>query len=41
VRDGQIAVWRDSFDWLDVTVANVRGFLGLLSPGLNRTMPEG
>ena len=41
VRDGQIAVWRDSFDWLDVTVANVRGLLGLLSPSLNRTMPEG
>jgi limonene-1,2-epoxide hydrolase len=41
VRDDQIAVWRDSFDWLDVTVANVRGLLGLLSPTLNRTMPEG
>ncbi len=41
VRDGQIAVWRDSFDWLDVTVANVRGVLGLLSPSLNRTMPDG
>ena len=23
VRDGQIAVWRDSFDWLDVTIANL------------------
>jgi limonene-1,2-epoxide hydrolase len=41
VRDGQIAVWRDSFDWLDVTVGNVRALLGLISPSLNRTMPEG
>ncbi len=41
VRDGQIAVWRDSFDWLDVTVGNVRALLGLISPSLNRRMPEG
>jgi limonene-1,2-epoxide hydrolase len=40
VRDGQIAVWRDSFDWLDVTVGNVRALLGLMWPSLNRTMPE-
>ncbi|HMS72149.1 MAG TPA: limonene-1,2-epoxide hydrolase family protein, partial [Baekduia sp.] len=25
VRDGKIAVWRDSFDWLDITVSIVRG----------------
>jgi limonene-1,2-epoxide hydrolase len=41
VREGQISVWRDSFDWLDVTVGNVRAVLGLLSPSLNRSMPEG
>jgi limonene-1,2-epoxide hydrolase len=40
VLDGQISVWRDSFDWLDVTVANVRAVLGLFSPSLNRSMPE-
>jgi limonene-1,2-epoxide hydrolase len=40
VQDGQIAVWRDSFDWLDVTIGNVRGVLGLISPSLNRRMPE-
>ena len=39
VRDGRIAVWRDSFDWLDVTMGNVRGLLGLLSPALNRHWP--
>jgi len=37
--DGKIAVWRDSFDWLDVTIGNLRGLAGLLSPGLNRRMP--
>ena len=39
VRDGQIAVWRDSFDWLDVTIGNVRGLLGIVAPALNRRMP--
>jgi limonene-1,2-epoxide hydrolase len=37
--DGKIAVWRDSFDWLDVTIGNLRGLAGLISPGLNRRMP--
>ncbi len=39
VRDGKIAVWRDSFDWLDVTIGNLRGLLGLITPALNRRMP--
>jgi limonene-1,2-epoxide hydrolase len=38
-EDGKIAVWRDSFDWLDVTIGNLRGLAGLVSPGLNRRMP--
>ena len=38
--DGKITLWRDSFDWLDVTIANLRGLAGLVSPGLNRRMPE-
>ena len=38
--DGKIAVWRDSFDWLDVTIANLRGLAGLVSPGFNRRMPD-
>ena len=41
VRDEKIAVWRDSFDWLDVTLGNLRGLLGLVAPALNRRMPEG
>jgi limonene-1,2-epoxide hydrolase len=40
VIDGRISVWRDSFDWLDVTIGNVRGLVGLLAPGLNRALPE-
>ena len=38
--DAKIAVWRDSFDWLDVTIANLRGLAGLVSPGFNRRMPD-
>ena len=37
--DGKIAVWRDSFDWLDITIGNLRGLAGLVSPSLNRRMP--
>ena len=39
VDHGRIAVWRDSFDWLDVTIANLRGLAGLVAPTLNRRMP--
>jgi len=41
VPDGRIAVWRDSFDWLDVTVGNLRGLVGVVVPSLNRQMPAG
>ena len=37
--EGKIAVWRDSFDWLDVTIGNLRGLAGRASPSLNRQMP--
>lgn len=39
VRDGKIAVWRDSFDWADFTVGLLRGLAGGLSPRLNRPWP--
>lgn len=39
VRDGKIVTWRDSFDWLDVTIGTLRGVAGLVSPSLNRQMP--
>ena len=38
-RTGRSLVWRDSFDWLDVTIGNLRGLAGLVSPSLNRQMP--
>jgi limonene-1,2-epoxide hydrolase len=41
VRDGHITVWRDSFDWLDVSIGMLRGLLGLLTPALNRALPAG
>ena len=39
VRDGQIAIWRDHFDWFDITAGIARGLLGLAAPSLNRKMP--
>jgi limonene-1,2-epoxide hydrolase len=39
VRDGMIAVWRDSFDWLDFTVSVLRGAAGIVAPALNRSWP--
>jgi limonene-1,2-epoxide hydrolase len=39
VRDGRIAVWRDSFDWLDITVSVLRGAAGVVVPALNRSWP--
>lgn len=37
--DGKIAIWRDAFDWGDITVSLVRGLLGIAAPGLNRPWP--
>jgi limonene-1,2-epoxide hydrolase len=39
VRDGRIAVWRDSFDWADYGMSVVRGLAGMVSPRLNRRWP--
>lgn len=39
VRDGLIAVWRDSFDWGDITVGTLRGVLGAVVPALGRVPP--
>ena len=39
VRDGRIAVWRDSFDWADYGMSIVRGLAGMASPRLNRRWP--
>ena len=39
IRDGQIAVWRDSFDYADIAVGIVRGLAGILVPAINRQRP--
>jgi limonene-1,2-epoxide hydrolase len=39
VTGGQITLWRDSFDWLDVTLSVLRGVAGMLVPALNRPWP--
>jgi limonene-1,2-epoxide hydrolase len=40
VRDGLITVWRDSFDWLNITGATARGLLGVLVPALRAKAPS-
>ena len=39
VRDGQITLWRDAFDFLDCTRAALRGLLGALVPALRPGPP--
>jgi limonene-1,2-epoxide hydrolase len=39
IVDGRIAVWRDSFDWLNLTVGLIRALAGALVPALNRPWP--
>jgi limonene-1,2-epoxide hydrolase len=41
IVDGHIAVWRDSFDWFDLTVGFVRALAGVFIPSLNRPWPGG
>ncbi len=39
VHDGRIALWRDYFDWGNVTLATVRGLLGAVLPQLRAAPP--
>lgn len=39
VRDGRITVWRDSFDWLNITLASLRGLVGIVIPALRAKPP--
>jgi limonene-1,2-epoxide hydrolase len=39
VRDGQIVLWRDYFDWLNSGAALTRGLLGTVIPGLRANPP--
>jgi limonene-1,2-epoxide hydrolase len=40
VRDGQIALWRDYFDWLNIAGALMRGVLGTVIPALQAKPPS-
>ena len=40
VRDGQIAYWRDSFDYLDLFRAFVRGLVGAVVPRVRPAAPS-
>jgi limonene-1,2-epoxide hydrolase len=39
VQDGLITLWRDSFDYLDVTRAMIRGLLGAVVPAFRPAAP--
>jgi limonene-1,2-epoxide hydrolase len=39
VHDGEITLWRDSFDFLDIAKATVRGLLGIKFPALRPAPP--
>jgi limonene-1,2-epoxide hydrolase len=41
VRDGRIELWRDYFDWWNLTMATVRGVLGVIVPVLRPKPPGG
>jgi limonene-1,2-epoxide hydrolase len=41
VHDGKITLWRDSFDFLDMAKATVRGLLALAVPALQPAPPTG
>jgi limonene-1,2-epoxide hydrolase len=40
VRDGQIVLWRDYFDFLDFSKGLLRGVLGVHLPGLRAKLPS-
>ncbi len=40
VRDGQIVLWRDYFDFLDFNKGLLRGMLGVHIPGLRAKVPS-
>jgi limonene-1,2-epoxide hydrolase len=39
VRDGQITLWRDSFDYIDTLRAVIRGLVGAVIPALRPAAP--
>jgi len=39
VENGEIVLWRDRFDWMNYTVANLRGLAGIFVPALRAKPP--
>ena len=40
VENGEIVLWRDRFDWMNYTVATLRGLAGILVPALRAKPPR-
>jgi limonene-1,2-epoxide hydrolase len=40
VVDGEITLWRDAFDYVDIVRATVRGLVGAVLPPLRPTAPR-
>jgi limonene-1,2-epoxide hydrolase len=40
VRDGQIVLWRDYFDYVAFAVATIRGLLGVVFPAMRSKPPS-
>ncbi len=40
VEDGEIVLWRDRFDWMNYTVATLRGLVGIFVPALRAKAPR-
>ena len=39
VRDGEIVLWKDYFDWANFTIAMLRGLVGVVIPALRAKPP--
>ncbi|MDI1302059.1 MAG: limonene-1,2-epoxide hydrolase family protein [bacterium] len=39
VEQGRIVMWRDYFDWWDITRGTLRGVAGIALPGIRATLP--
>ncbi|HEY1989965.1 MAG TPA: limonene-1,2-epoxide hydrolase family protein [Acidimicrobiales bacterium] len=39
VRDGEIVLWKDYFDWANLTIAMLRGLVGLVIPAVRAKPP--
>jgi limonene-1,2-epoxide hydrolase len=40
VENGEIVLWRDRFDWMNYTVATLRGLVGVFVPALRAKPPR-